>query len=139
MLAIATFKFQLVLGFIALLLLKRKWRELLGFASGSAVLVGFSVLMTGVPTLLRCPIFARQSEGGVPFRTVQDGVLARARVLAGAAPCISCCQNLATNDSIRGSAVAGRRHRILCSNPRGHAGELPFQPQDLSLFLIPVL
>jgi hypothetical protein len=64
-LAVATFKFQLVIGFVAVLLVKRKWRELLGFASGSAVFLVVSVLMTGIPGLLRYPVFLLQGGGDV--------------------------------------------------------------------------
>lgn len=61
-LAIATLKFQLVIGFIAVLLLKRKWRELLGFATGSAMFGALSVAMVGLPTVLQYPVFL--SHGG---------------------------------------------------------------------------
>jgi len=56
-LSIATLKFQFVLGFVAVLLLKRKWRELLGFSSGSVVLIAISAFITGLPGLLRYPVF----------------------------------------------------------------------------------
>lgn len=59
-LAVVTLKFQLVVGFAAVLLLKRKWRELLGFTTGSALLVAISALITGVPGLLRYPVFLWQ-------------------------------------------------------------------------------
>lgn len=62
-LSIVDIKFQLVVGFVAVLLLKRKWRELAGFASGSAVLIAISALITGIPGLLRYPAFLLSGMG----------------------------------------------------------------------------
>lgn len=64
-LSVATLKFQLVAGFVAALLLRRKWRELGGFACGAAICAGLSVWMTGKRALMAYPVFVRQSEGGV--------------------------------------------------------------------------
>ena len=61
-LAIATLKYQLVIGFIAVLLFKRKWRELGGFAFGSAVLLVLSAFVTGIRPLLAYPEFVLRSE-----------------------------------------------------------------------------
>ncbi len=64
-LSIATIKFQLVAGFVAALLLRRKWRELGGFACGALACAGLSAWMTGTRALMAYPAFVRQSEGGV--------------------------------------------------------------------------
>lgn len=64
-LSIAEFKFQLVVGFVGVLLLKRKWRELLGFGTGTAVFVSLSILVSGVPELLRYPAFLLQGNGDI--------------------------------------------------------------------------
>jgi len=64
-LSIATLKFQLVAGFVAVLLLRGKWRELAGFACGAAVCAGLSLWMTGKQALIAYPAFVRHSEGGV--------------------------------------------------------------------------
>jgi hypothetical protein len=64
-LSIATLKFQLVIGFIAVLLLKRKWRELGGFATGSAVLLILSAFITGIPALLTYPKFVLHSDSPI--------------------------------------------------------------------------
>lgn len=64
-LALAALKFQLVIGFVLVLLLKRKWRELAGVAAGSAVLLALSILITGVPSLMAYPGFVHHSEGGI--------------------------------------------------------------------------
>lgn len=64
-LSIAEFKFQLVVGFIAVLLVKRRWRELTGFAAASAAFLGISILITGVPGLLRYPAFLLHGGGDV--------------------------------------------------------------------------
>ena len=61
-LSIATFKFQLVMGFVAVLLVKRKWRELGGFASGCTLLLALSVLITGTHALLAYPAFVLHTE-----------------------------------------------------------------------------
>jgi Glycosyltransferase family 87 len=61
-LSIATLKFQLVIGLVAVLLLRGKWRELAGFASGCAVLLAISVSMTGIPALLAYPAFVLHSD-----------------------------------------------------------------------------
>ncbi len=58
-------KFQLVIGFVLVLLLKRKWRELGGFAIGSAILLALSILITGIPSLMAYPRFLQHSEGGI--------------------------------------------------------------------------
>lgn len=62
-LSIAEFKFQLVVGFIGVLILKRKWRELLGLGAGTGVLIGLSALVSGLPELLRYPAFLLQGNG----------------------------------------------------------------------------
>lgn len=64
-LSVATLKFQLVVGFVAVLLLRRKWREVGGFACGAAVCAGLSLWITGIRALMAYPAFVRQSEGGV--------------------------------------------------------------------------
>ncbi len=64
-LAMALLKFQLVIGFVAVLLLKRKWRELAGFFSGAAVLLALSLWIAGIPALTAYPKFVQQNEGGV--------------------------------------------------------------------------
>lgn len=54
-LAIATIKFQVVLGFVLILLLKRKGRELAGFSAGCAALLALSLWMVGLRFLLAYP------------------------------------------------------------------------------------
>src|ERR1700721_2289060 len=61
-LAIATIKFQLVIGFVAVLFLRRRWRELAGFACGSGVLLLLSIWMVGIPSLLTYPKFVLHSD-----------------------------------------------------------------------------
>jgi hypothetical protein len=64
-LAFAALKPQLVIGFVLVLLLRRKWRELGGFSIGSALLLLISILITGIPSLLAYPKFVQHSEGGI--------------------------------------------------------------------------
>lgn len=61
-LAIATIKFQLVIGLVAVLLLKRRWRELAGFACGSVLLLLISGWMVGIPSLLSYPNFVLHGD-----------------------------------------------------------------------------
>lgn len=65
-LAVVTIKYQLVMGFVAVLLLKRKWRELGGFVSGSVLIVLVSVGMTGMQSMMSYPGFILHSEGLIP-------------------------------------------------------------------------
>ncbi|MGB7984993.1 MAG: glycosyltransferase family 87 protein [Terracidiphilus sp.] len=64
-LSIATLKFQLVLGMVAVLVLRRKWREIAGFVSGCAVLLIISAWITGVRELLAYPNFLLHNELGL--------------------------------------------------------------------------
>jgi hypothetical protein len=64
-LSIATLKVQLVLGFVAVLLLKRKGRELGGFVCGCAALLGVSALIAGLPAVLSYPAFLLHGEGNL--------------------------------------------------------------------------
>ncbi len=61
-LSVATLKFQLILGLAAILLLKGKWKELAGLATGGAAFVAISAAITGVPALLAYPAFVLHSD-----------------------------------------------------------------------------
>jgi len=61
-LSVATVKFQLVIGLVAVLLLRRRWRELAGFACGSGALALLSLWMVGFPLLLLYPGFVLHSD-----------------------------------------------------------------------------
>jgi hypothetical protein len=61
-LALATVKFQLVAGFICVLLLKRKWKELAGFIAGCFPLIIISVMMVGVRGSLQYPRLLSELE-----------------------------------------------------------------------------
>ncbi len=56
-LSLALIKFQLVVGFVCVLLLRKRWRELGGFATGCIPLVVVSGEMVGFRNLLRYPQF----------------------------------------------------------------------------------
>jgi len=62
LLGLATVKFQVVLGFVPVFLLKRKWRELAGFSTSSAILVALSLGMTGFQALRTYPNFVLHSD-----------------------------------------------------------------------------
>jgi hypothetical protein len=61
-LAVAAFKIQLVGGFLVVLLLKRKWRELSGFGLACLPLLLISDLIVGLPGLLKFPRFLVECE-----------------------------------------------------------------------------
>ena len=61
-LALAAFKIQLVGGFLAVLLMKRKWRELSGFSVACLPLLLISDLIVGLPGLLKFPRFLVECE-----------------------------------------------------------------------------
>lgn len=136
-LAVATFKFQLVIGFVAVLMLKRKWRELLGFASGSTILVAVSALMTGLPGLLRYPVFLLQggANSGAEFDKTPNwrGLLflvgADHAVLIGALSVATVLFAAYVWRSLDSGFLAAIIAALLVSYHDG--------PQDLCLFLIP--
>ena len=61
-LAVATLKFQPVVGFVAILLGKRKWRELSGFATGFTLVFAVSALLTGLSELMEYPRLLHSTE-----------------------------------------------------------------------------
>lgn len=78
LLSIALVKFQLVIGFVAILLLKRKWRELAGFATGSAFLAALSVAMVGLNSLKAYPYFVMHANpivSELPHKANWQGLL----------------------------------------------------------------
>lgn len=78
LLGLATLKFQLVLGFVPIFLLKRKWRELAGFSASTAVLVAISLAMTGLQALHSYPNFALHAElpvNELPHKANWQGLL----------------------------------------------------------------
>jgi hypothetical protein len=78
LLGLATLKFQLVIGFVPIFLLKRKWRELAGFSAATAVLVAISLWMTGIQALHQYPHFALHAElpvNELPHKANWQGLL----------------------------------------------------------------
>jgi len=63
-LALVAFKPQLVAGFLCILLIKRRWRELAGFATACIPLLMISWLIVGTRGLLQYPAFLSQCEVG---------------------------------------------------------------------------
>jgi len=59
-LGLATLKFQVVLGLLAVLALRRMWRVLAGSAIGGSVVAGVSVWITGWRAAAHYPAFLRQ-------------------------------------------------------------------------------
>ncbi|HEY3455189.1 MAG TPA: glycosyltransferase family 87 protein [Bryobacteraceae bacterium] len=136
-LAVATIKFQLVIGFIAVLIMKRKWRELLGFASGSAVMVAISALMIGLTGLLRYPVFLLQGgpNSGAQFDKMANwrGLLSlvgadRWMVIAALSLLTILFAARLWQDLDTGFSAALLAAMLVSYH---------FSPQDLSLFLIP--
>ncbi|MGB9147089.1 MAG: glycosyltransferase family 87 protein [Acidobacteriaceae bacterium] len=69
-LGLATLKFQLIAGFVVVLLLRRKWREFGGACLGAAVIAVVSVLLTGVRALAAYPSLVRFGDSG--FSSIPD-------------------------------------------------------------------
>ena len=61
-LSLALLKFQLAVGFAAVLLLKRKWKELAGFATGAAFLGLISLAIVGIKGIEEYPHFVMHSD-----------------------------------------------------------------------------
>jgi hypothetical protein len=59
-LGLATIKFQVVLGLLAVLALRRMWKVLAGSAIGASVVAGVSVLITGWRAAAHYPAYLRQ-------------------------------------------------------------------------------
>lgn len=77
-LGLATLKFQLVLGFVPIFLLRRKWREVAGFSAATAVLVALSLGITGIQALHQYPNFALHAElpvNELPHKANWQGLL----------------------------------------------------------------
>jgi hypothetical protein len=78
LLGLATLKFQLVLGFVPIFLIKRKWRELAGFSASTAVMVAISLAITGLQALHTYPNFALHAElpvNELPHKANWQGLL----------------------------------------------------------------
>lgn len=78
LLGLATLKFQLVLGFVPIFLLKRKWRELAGFSASTTILVAISLGITGLQALHSYPNFALHAElpvNELPHKANWQGLL----------------------------------------------------------------
>jgi len=78
LLGLATLKFQLVLGFVPIFLIKRKWRELAGFSASTAILVAISLGITGLQALHSYPNFALHAElpvNELPHKANWQGLL----------------------------------------------------------------
>ncbi len=59
-LGLAMLKFQMVLGLLAVLALRRMWKVLAGSAIGASVVAGLSVLITGWRAFVHYPAYLRQ-------------------------------------------------------------------------------
>lgn len=138
-LGLATFKFQLVIGFIAILLLKRKWRELLGFATGSLLLLLLSIPITGVPGLLRYSAFLSRGDADSGAKLNEMPCWRGLLSLGGADHLL-----VVAAFSLLTILVAARCWRDLDTGfvaavLASMLVSYHFNPTDLSLFLIPAL
>jgi hypothetical protein len=138
-LALAAFKPQLVAGFLLVLLLRRRWRELAGFAAGCVPLVLVSCWMVGFRALLAYPQFLLQCEGGPGIDPLKMANLRGLVTLVPGGGHVAAILVL----SLAAVAAAAWRWRDLES---GFAAAIiatclvsyHFNPQDLSLMLIPL-
>lgn len=77
-LSLALLKFQLVVGFVAILLLKRKWKELGGFAIGAALLGLLSLAIVGFDGAKAYPYFVMHANpivNELPHKANWQGLL----------------------------------------------------------------
>jgi hypothetical protein len=65
LLTLAAFKFQLIAGFLAVLVAQRKWKELAGVLCGGTLLLAVSMAIAGPHALGHYVAFVRQVESGV--------------------------------------------------------------------------
>jgi hypothetical protein len=135
-LSIATVKYQLVIGFVAVLVLKRRGRELAGFACGCTALLAVSTWLVGVPSLLSYPNFVLHSGLPIPetahFANWRGLLVILAANHAWLLALVSAATVLgaawAWKDLDRGFAVAVLASMLVSYH---------LTPQDLSLALIP--
>ncbi len=139
-LALATVKFQLVAGFICVLVLKKKWRELGGFGLGCAPLLGLSFLVEGWHGLLSYPALLAHEEttaGVIPpgmasirgLVSLLAGPRGHTTLVAALSVAVVVLAATTWKDLQTGFA-AGVLASMLAS--------YHFNPQDLSLVLIPL-
>jgi hypothetical protein len=138
-LALACFKFQLATGFVCVLLLKRKWRELAGFAVGAAPLLILTIVIAGPKQFLHYPQFllaGEASKGVDPVKMASlRGMIAllTGRSHLGEVVLLSAAVVLIAawlwNDLDSGFSAA-----LLA----GMLVSYHFNPQDLSLAIIPL-
>ncbi len=136
-LGLITLKFQLLAGFAAVLLLRRKWRELGGVSVGAAAVAGISTLITGVHAFAAYPHLVRFGDSG--FSSMPDkmacwrGLLS---MLGGHHPAWLIGLSLVTvlwAAQAWTSLETGFSVALLASM----LVSFHFNPQDLCLFLIP--
>lgn len=135
-LAIATIKFQAVLGLVLILVLKRKGRELAGFSLGCAVLLAISLWMVGPNALLAYPHFVLHSDtplSELPHMANWQGFLTIVGMnhwllLIPLSLATILCAAKAWKDLDRGFAAATLASLLVSYH---------LTPQDLSLLLIP--
>ncbi len=135
-LAIATIKFQAVLGLVLILVLKRKGRELAGFSLGCALLLAISLWMVGLNALLAYPHFVLHSDtplSELPHMANWQGFLTILGVnhwllLLPLSLGTILCAAKAWKDLDRGFAAASLASLLVSYH---------LTPQDLSLLLIP--
>ena len=79
-LAVATIKFQLVLGLVAIVFLKREWKFIAGFCAGLIPMIATCVLLVGPKELARYPSFLK-NVAAHPGTHVQPSIMANLRGL----------------------------------------------------------
>jgi len=140
-LALVLVKFQLLAGFLCVLLLKRKWRELMGFACAGVPLALLSWAIVGTHGLLAYPAFVLNSESrGISTSTLK---MANLRGLV----------RLLLGDNGHVALVIALSLIVLVAAAKGWTAldvgfataltatmlvSYHFNPQDLSLSLIPL-
>jgi hypothetical protein len=160
-LSFGLFKPQLVAGFLCVLLLRRKWRELLGFAAGGMFAGLVSVALVGPSAMMRYPRFLAECEAGVGVDPLKMANLRGLMTLLGLGgyPVLLAALSLAAIVLAARMWRCGRSARGPARGPAADQGVCPtgldagfsaatlatmlvsyhFNPQDLVLILIPIL
>jgi hypothetical protein len=135
-LAIATIKFQTVIGFVLILTIRRRGKELAGFFTGSAVMLAVSIWMVGPRALISYPYFVLHSDtplSELPHMANWQGLLA---ILGIGNPAWLIVLSLATV-AYAASVWKDLDHGFAAAMLAAMLASFHLTPQDLSLCLVP--
>ncbi|HEX4284235.1 MAG TPA: glycosyltransferase family 87 protein [Terracidiphilus sp.] len=135
-LAIATIKFQAVIGFVLILIIRRKSKELAGFFTGSAAMLAISLWMVGARALIAYPHFVLHSDtplSELPHMANWQGFLA---IVGLDDPACLIALSLATI-IYAASVWKDLDHGFAVATLAAMLSSFHLTPQDLSLCIVP--